>query len=73
MTTPEPVAAPPASSPAPTPAVDQDARVAALEVEVAALRSQRDAAWAQVESMRHSASWRLTWPLRRLSRLLRTR
>jgi len=45
-----------------------DDRVAALDREVAALRSQRDAAWAQLGSMRASMSWRVTWPLRRLAR-----
>lgn len=50
-----------------------DERLAELETQVAALRSQRDSAWAQIEAMRHSASWRLTWPLRRASRRLRVR
>ena len=51
------------------PAATAEDRIARLEVEVAALRSQRDSAWAQVETMRHSASWRLTWPLRRVARI----
>ena len=53
------------TEPAPSP----EDRVEALEREVAALRSQRDAAWGQLAAMRASASWRLTWPLRRLVRL----
>lgn len=46
-----------------------EAHVAALEVEVASLRSQRDSAWLQLETLRHSLSWRLTGPLRRVARL----
>jgi hypothetical protein len=38
-----------------------------LRQEVQDLREQRDAAWEQLRAMRASASWRLTWPLRRLS------
>lgn len=60
------------SAPSDVPA-QPDARVAELETQVVALRSQRDAAWAQIEAMRHSASWRLTWPLRRVSRRVRVR
>lgn len=41
---------------------DEIARLrTALEVSL----SQRDAAWAQIEEMRHSLSWRATWWLRR--------
>lgn len=51
---------------------DDAARDAAAELEqlrreAADLREQRDAAWQQLQAMRSSASWRLTWPLRRLS------
>lgn len=48
-------------------------RLDELEREVATLRDQRDAAWMQLGAMRRSASWRLTWPLRRLGRLGRRR
>jgi hypothetical protein len=41
-------------------------RVAELEREVAALRDQRDRAWMELQAMRRSVSWRVTWPLRRL-------
>lgn len=41
-------------------------RVAELEREVAALRDQRDRAWMELQAMRRSLSWRVTWPLRRL-------
>lgn len=37
-----------------------------LRRELEAVRAQRDAAWVQIETMRRSLSWRLTWPLRRL-------
>lgn len=40
--------------------------VTALQRELDAVREQRDAAWLQLETMRRSLSWRLTWPLRRL-------
>lgn len=43
-----------------------DDRVAELEREVAALRDQRDRAWMELQAMRRSTSWRVTWPLRRL-------
>lgn len=62
------------TSPDPVPALEEqvaalEAHVAALEVEVASLRSQRDSAWLQLETLRHSLSWRLTGPLRRVVRL----
>lgn len=41
-------------------------RVAELEREVLALRDQRDRAWMELQAMRRSTSWRVTWPLRRL-------
>ncbi|MET0433499.1 MAG: hypothetical protein ABW025_04960 [Cellulomonas sp.] len=51
----------------PDPVADgADDRVAALEREVAALRDQRDRAWMELQAMRRSTSWRVTWPLRRL-------
>ncbi|MFF1528363.1 hypothetical protein [Cellulomonas sp. NPDC058312] len=40
-----------------------------LEREVAALRDQRDRAWMELQAMRRSTSWRVTWPLRRLRTL----
>lgn len=40
--------------------------VARLQRELDAVREQRDAAWLQLETMRRSLSWRLTWPLRKL-------
>jgi hypothetical protein len=45
---------------------EQTDRVADLEREVAELRDQRDRAWMELQAMRRSLSWRLTWPLRRL-------
>jgi len=42
---------------------------AELRAQVEALRAQRDQAWAQLAQIRRSASWRLTWPLRRLARV----
>ena len=45
-------------------------RIAALEVAVASLQAQRDAAWGQIRAMRASASWRITYPLRAARRRL---
>ena len=47
------------------------ARVAELEAEVEALREQLHAAWGQIQGMRASASWRITYPLRTLRRMRR--
>lgn len=47
----------------------EDPRVTELEREVAALRDQRDRAWMELQAMRRSTSWRVTWPLRRLRTL----
>jgi hypothetical protein len=44
-------------------------RVAELERELAAVREQLNAAWSQLQTMRHSFSWRVTWPLRAIRRL----
>lgn len=41
--------------------------------ELEALRRQRDLAWMQIEQMRSTASWRLTAPMRRLTRAVRNR
>jgi hypothetical protein len=54
-----------AGGPAPSSGAADD-RVAELEREVAALRDQRDRAWMELQAMRRSVSWRVTWPLRRL-------
>ena len=43
-----------------------NARQAELERELATLRDQRDQAWMQLQRMRQSLSWRITWPLRKL-------
>lgn len=51
--------------------VSLEAQVAALEAEVASVRSQRDAAWHQIETLRRSLSWRITGPLRRAARWVR--
>ena len=37
-----------------------------LERELTMLRDQRDQAWMQLQLMRRSLSWRITWPLRKL-------
>lgn len=42
------------------------ARQVELERELATLRDQRDQAWMQLQQMRQSLSWRMTWPLRKL-------
>jgi len=44
---------------------------AALREEIVHLREQRDQAWNQLALMRRSLSWRVTWPLRQLVRLVR--
>lgn len=62
----------PGSTLSQTPPDQADAgRVAELEAELAATREQLHAAWGQIQSMRHSTSWRLTWPLRAVRRWIR--
>ncbi|MBO9556696.1 hypothetical protein [Cellulomonas sp.] len=46
--------------------VRENVELAALRRELDVVRGQRDAAWVQLEQMRRSTVWRLTWPLRRL-------
>jgi hypothetical protein len=51
--------------------VSQQQRIDELEREVDALRAQLHAAWSQLQGMRSSASWRVTYPLRAVRRLRR--
>jgi hypothetical protein len=49
----------------------QQQRIDDLEREVDSLREQLHAAWGQLQMMRSSASWRVTYPLRAVRRLRR--
>jgi len=49
----------------------QQKRIDELEREVESLREQLHAAWSQLQRMRSSASWRVTYPLRAVRRLRR--
>jgi len=49
----------------------QQQRIDDLEREVNSLREQLHAAWSQLQAMRSSASWRVTYPLRAVRRLRR--
>lgn len=49
----------------------QQQRIDELEREVDSLRTQLHAAWSQLQGMRSSASWRVTYPLRAVRRLRR--
>jgi hypothetical protein len=49
--------------------VSEQQRIDELEREVDALRAQLHAAWSQLQGMRSSASWRVTYPLRAVRRL----
>ena len=51
--------------------VSEQQRIDELEQEVDALRAQLHAAWVQLQGMRSSTSWRVTYPLRAVRRLRR--
>jgi hypothetical protein len=53
------------------PDVSAQQRIDELEREVDSLREQLHAAWSQLQVMRSSASWRVTYPLRAVRRLRR--
>lgn len=46
-------------------------RIDELEREVESLREQLHAAWGQLQAMRSSVSWRVTYPLRAVRRMRR--
>jgi len=60
------------SAPEPDRATERERqRIDELEREVGALRAQLHAAWGQLQGMRASASWRITYPLRAIRRVWR--